>query len=191
MLQLYFTRFGMGCSCLQMTFQAQNINEARQLYDQLTPLCPIVVSKTLLHHFYQYLSITRRLGKHSKPWKSDCCKTDIFDQCWVIGLDLIYQIRAPPRPWEFLLLEQSLAFEPGFATFCKCLKPFHFCLQLALSAASPVQRGYLADIDCRWTVIAQSVDDRTKEELGQEVCYCWKFRLVMVYLYGVWKTPDF
>ena len=36
--------FGMGCSCLQMTFQACNINEARHLYDQLTPLTPVLVS---------------------------------------------------------------------------------------------------------------------------------------------------
>lgn len=36
--------FGMGCCCLQLTFQACNIAEARTLYDQLTPLCPIMVS---------------------------------------------------------------------------------------------------------------------------------------------------
>jgi len=36
--------FGMGCCCLQVTFQACNIKEARTLYDQLTPLCPILVS---------------------------------------------------------------------------------------------------------------------------------------------------
>lgn len=36
--------FGMGCCCLQVTFQAQSIEEARFLYDQLTPLTPIVVS---------------------------------------------------------------------------------------------------------------------------------------------------
>ena len=36
--------YGMGCCCLQMTFQACNIQEARLLYDQLNPLCPIVVS---------------------------------------------------------------------------------------------------------------------------------------------------
>lgn len=35
--------FGMGCSCLQVTFQACNINEARCLYDQLAPVCPIAV----------------------------------------------------------------------------------------------------------------------------------------------------
>jgi glutamate--cysteine ligase catalytic subunit len=38
---------------------------------------------------------------------------------------------------------------------------------LALSAGSPIYRGFLADVDCRWNVIAQSVDDRTEEELGQ------------------------
>lgn len=71
--------FGMGCCCLQMTFQACNIDEARLLYDQLTPMCPIL---------------------------------------------------------------------------------------MALTAASPVHRGLLADTDCRWNVIASSVDDRTREERG-------------------------
>lgn len=73
--------FGMGCCCLQVTFQACNIAEARLLYDQLAPFCPIM---------------------------------------------------------------------------------------LALTAASPIFRGHLTDIDTRWTVIAQSVDDRTKEERGLE-----------------------
>ncbi|XP_076040414.1 glutamate--cysteine ligase isoform X3 [Oratosquilla oratoria] len=72
--------FGMGCSCLQMTFQACNIDEARKLYDHLVPLCPIF---------------------------------------------------------------------------------------LALTAASPIYRGMLSDIDCRWSVIAASVDCRTCEERGQ------------------------
>jgi len=35
--------FGMGCCCLQVTFQTCNIQEARTLYDQLTPLCPVLV----------------------------------------------------------------------------------------------------------------------------------------------------
>ncbi|KAL5013742.1 hypothetical protein ScPMuIL_008012 [Solemya velum] len=72
--------FGMGCCCLQVTFQACNISEARSLYDQLTTLCPILLS---------------------------------------------------------------------------------------LSAASPIYRGYLSDIDTRWSIISQSVDDRTKEEKGE------------------------
>ncbi len=36
--------FGMGCCCLQMTFQAQSLVEARHLYDQLTPLTPIMLA---------------------------------------------------------------------------------------------------------------------------------------------------
>ncbi|KAH0949445.1 hypothetical protein HN011_000296 [Eciton burchellii] len=71
--------FGMGCCCLQLTFQACNIQEARTLYDQLTPLCPIM---------------------------------------------------------------------------------------LALTAASPFYRGYVSDVDCRWSVISSSVDCRTQEERG-------------------------
>ncbi|KAL5528478.1 GSH1 [Sanghuangporus sanghuang] len=71
--------FGMGCCCLQLTFQACNVPEARKLYDAFVPLGPIM---------------------------------------------------------------------------------------LALTAASPLYRGYIADVDCRWNVIAGSVDDRTEEERG-------------------------
>ncbi|CAL1706490.1 unnamed protein product [Somion occarium] len=71
--------FGMGCSCLQLTFQACNVAEARRLYDLLVPVAPIM---------------------------------------------------------------------------------------LALTAASPLWRGYIADVDCRWDVVAASVDDRTEEERG-------------------------
>ena len=42
-------------------------------------------------------------------------------------------------------------------------------LQLALSAASPLWRGYIADVDCRWDVVSGSVDDRTEEERGLKV----------------------
>uniref|UniRef100_A0A0K0EM21 Glutamate--cysteine ligase n=1 Tax=Strongyloides stercoralis TaxID=6248 RepID=A0A0K0EM21_STRER len=71
--------FGMGCCCLQVTFQACNIDEARYVYDQLTPITPIL---------------------------------------------------------------------------------------LALSAATPIFRGYLADVDSRWNIISSAVDDRTFEERG-------------------------
>ncbi|ORY89610.1 glutamate-cysteine ligase-domain-containing protein [Leucosporidium creatinivorum] len=71
--------FGMGCCCLQITFQACSVNEARRMYDAFVPVGPIM---------------------------------------------------------------------------------------LALTAASPIFRGLLADVDCRWNVIAGSVDDRTEEERG-------------------------
>ncbi|KZV60720.1 glutamate-cysteine ligase catalytic subunit [Peniophora sp. CONT] len=73
--------FGMGCSCLQLTFQACNVADSRRLYDAFVPVAPIM---------------------------------------------------------------------------------------LALTAASPLYRGYIADVDCRWDVISGSVDDRTREERGLE-----------------------
>ncbi|KAF6776316.1 hypothetical protein AHF37_04401 [Paragonimus kellicotti] len=36
--------FGMGCSCLQITFQSCCIDEARILYDQLATICPILMA---------------------------------------------------------------------------------------------------------------------------------------------------
>lgn len=38
--------FGMGLSCLQITFQASCVMEAESLYDQLAPLCPIMLAFT-------------------------------------------------------------------------------------------------------------------------------------------------
>ncbi|GAB7352311.1 hypothetical protein MBLNU459_g2762t1 [Dothideomycetes sp. NU459] len=73
--------FGMGSCCLQITFQAKNIEEGRKMYDQLSPLGPIL---------------------------------------------------------------------------------------LALTAATPVYKGFLADTDVRWNQISRAVDDRTREELGEE-----------------------
>ncbi|CAL1548977.1 unnamed protein product, partial [Lymnaea stagnalis] len=73
--------FGMGNCCLQVTFQASCLDEAKTLYDQLAVMCPIM---------------------------------------------------------------------------------------LALSASSPVYRGYLSDNDTRWPVMAGACDDRTKEERGVE-----------------------
>ena len=72
--------FGMGSCCLQITFQAKNIDEGRKLYDQLSPLGPIF---------------------------------------------------------------------------------------LALTAATPLYKGFVADTDVRWNQICGAVDDRTREELGE------------------------
>ena len=40
--------FGMGCSCLQITFQACDVDEARKVYDALVPIGPLMVSCQLL-----------------------------------------------------------------------------------------------------------------------------------------------
>jgi glutamate--cysteine ligase catalytic subunit len=73
--------FGMGSCCLQITFQAKNITEGREMYDQLLPLGPIM---------------------------------------------------------------------------------------LALTAATPIYKGFLANTDVRWNQIGRSVDCRTAEELGEK-----------------------
>lgn len=73
--------FGMGSCCLQITFQAKNIEEGRTMYDQLSPLGPIL---------------------------------------------------------------------------------------LALTAATPIYKGFLANTDVRWNQISGAVDDRTPEELGEK-----------------------
>ena len=70
--------FGMGCCCLQVTYECSNVNHALYLHDQLHVLSPIVA---------------------------------------------------------------------------------------ALSAAAPIFKGKLADIDLRWTVVGQGQDDRTQDEM--------------------------
>ncbi|GMI08521.1 hypothetical protein TrLO_g15971 [Triparma laevis f. longispina] len=73
--------FGMGCCCLQVTFQAKDIDESRIIYDQLAVLSPIL---------------------------------------------------------------------------------------MALTASTPFLKGRVADTDCRWGIISESVDDRTRAERGME-----------------------
>ena len=38
--------FGMGCCCLQVTFQACDVGESRHLYDQLAVLSPVLLALT-------------------------------------------------------------------------------------------------------------------------------------------------
>ena len=40
-------------------------------------------------------------------------------------------------------------------------------IALALTACTPIQRGYITDWDCRWSMLTAIGDDRTAEELGQ------------------------
>eukprot|EP00474_Spongospora_subterranea_P008754 CRZ09212.1 hypothetical protein [Spongospora subterranea] len=45
--------FGMGCCCLQVTFQCGSIEEARHLYDQLAVLSPIMLALTAASPFFK------------------------------------------------------------------------------------------------------------------------------------------
>lgn len=45
--------FGMGCCCLQVTFQATHLEEAKVLYDQLAPLAPIALALSAASPVYR------------------------------------------------------------------------------------------------------------------------------------------
>ncbi|KAG9017095.1 hypothetical protein FRB90_001776 [Tulasnella sp. 427] len=46
-------------------------------------------------------------------------------------------------------------------------------LMLALTAASPAYKGFLSDVDCRWDMLSQCIDDRTQEEKRQRIPARW------------------
>ena len=43
-------------------------------------------------------------------------------------------------------------------------------IMLALTAATSIWKGFLTDTDVRWNAFSAALDDRTPEELGDEVC---------------------
>lgn len=45
-IQMDCMAFGMGCCCLQVTFQARDVDESRQLYDHLAVLAPMFLALT-------------------------------------------------------------------------------------------------------------------------------------------------
>ena len=56
-----------------------------------------------------------------------------------------------------------------YACFTPMYAIAYASMKLALTAASPIWRGYLSDVDCRWNVISSTFDDRTAGELGRTV----------------------
>ncbi|CAF0741062.1 unnamed protein product [Adineta steineri] len=62
---------GMGCCCLQVTFQAQSIDEARFLYDQLTPLTPIMLAMSASSPIWR-----RYLAEIDCRWNVLCAMSD-------------------------------------------------------------------------------------------------------------------
>lgn len=50
-------------------------------------------------------------------------------------------------------------------------------IMLALSAGTPIFRGYLADTDTRWRIYGEASDDRTDEERGKRPLVEQKFRI--------------
>ena len=48
--------FGMGCSCLQVTFEAQTLNHARYIHDMFLPFTPILAALTANAPLYKVIS---------------------------------------------------------------------------------------------------------------------------------------
>ena len=53
---------------------------------------------------------------------------------------------------------------------------------LALSASSPIWRGYLANLDTRWNVLKQAFDDRSKSEVTSGTLKRKRFDSTDVYI---------
>lgn len=66
----------MGCCCLQMTFQAQSLEEARHLYDQLTALTPIMLALSAASPIWRgYLSDVRNFNLFNGKFNWESNKT--------------------------------------------------------------------------------------------------------------------
>ena len=61
---------------------------------------------------------------------------------------------------------------------------------LALTAATPVYKGFLADTDVRWNQISRAVDCRTAEELGEKVCMMLQEFKLLLTSDSHWRMTD-
>ncbi|XP_059557386.1 glutamate--cysteine ligase catalytic subunit isoform X5 [Myotis daubentonii] len=83
--------FGMGNCCLQVTFQACSISEARYLYDQLATICPIVPLKNSNYRISKsrYDSIDSYLSECGEKYNDIDLTIDkeIYEQLMQEGID--------------------------------------------------------------------------------------------------------
>lgn len=63
--------YGMGCCCLQVTFQASDVNESRYLYDQMAVLSPIFLALTAATPIHQ-----GRLAGTDARWNTIAASVD-------------------------------------------------------------------------------------------------------------------
>ena len=77
--------YGMGCCCLQVTFQCRDVDESRHVYDQLAVLAPIMLALTAACPI-----LKGRLSDHDVRWavieQSVDCRTAVqLDRATVTG----------------------------------------------------------------------------------------------------------
>lgn len=113
--------YGMGSCCLQITFQAKNINEGRKLYDQLSPLGPIMLAMTAATSIYKGFLVDT-----DARWNQICRSVDdrtpeelgkvpLKDSRWRIpksryAANSTYISEDPPPRPEYL--DPDLVFDP-------------------------------------------------------------------------------
>ncbi len=51
-----------------------------------------------------------------------------------------------------------------------------------MSTACPIWKGYLSDVDSRWNILRKTSDDRTKEEIENNIFNCSRYSSVSSYL---------
>lgn len=64
MIEMDAMAFGMGCCCLQVTFQCRDVEESRHVYDQLVVLAPIMLALTAATPILQ-----GKLSDHDVRWE--------------------------------------------------------------------------------------------------------------------------
>ncbi|CAF4315865.1 unnamed protein product [Rotaria magnacalcarata] len=53
---------------------------------------------------------------------------------------------------------------------------------LSLTTACPIWRGYLSNVDRRWNILSRTTDDRTKEEIENNILHSSRYSSVSCYL---------
>ncbi|CAM2724594.1 unnamed protein product [Rotaria socialis] len=73
------------------------------------------------------------------------------------------------------------------ACFSECLHLYDQLIPLtsiflSLTTACPIWRGYLSNVDSRWNILSQTTDDRTKEEIDNNILHSSRYSSVSCYL---------
>ncbi|CAF2135969.1 unnamed protein product [Rotaria magnacalcarata] len=58
----------------------------------------------------------------------------------------------------------------------------HSTNNLSLTTACPIWRGYLSNVDRRWNILSRTTDDRTKEEIENNILHSSRYSSVSCYL---------
>ncbi|XP_076314760.1 glutamate--cysteine ligase catalytic subunit-like [Tachypleus tridentatus] len=127
-----------------------------------------------------FISLEKRRGKRANvniPIFKDRNTPDPFtENLEALGGDVQFGVEAKPNHvYEDCSVIGQASCTLQTTIQASCLEDSKFVhdqlcvlapIMMALSASSPVRRGYLTDHDCRWQAMAESFDDRTRREIN-------------------------